>query len=130
MPHGLIIVNMEAYGFQMVALKLVYDYLSNRIQRAKINKAVSAWKDVEYVVPQGSILGPLLCNIHFCDLLGSSLKIWILHVMQIMLQYIVQKKSKSLVNILETSSLLLFKWFNINFMKGNSDNSHLLLNCG
>ena len=130
MPHGLIIVNMEAYGFQMVALKLVYDYLSNRIQRAKINKAVSAWKDVEYVGPQGSILGPLLCNIHFCDLLCSSLKIWILHVMQIMLQYIVQKKPKSLVNILETSSLLLFKWFNINFMKGNSDNSHLLLNCG
>ena len=46
----------------MDALKLVYDYLSNRKQRVKINK------DIEYGVPQGSILSLLIFNVHLCDL--------------------------------------------------------------
>ena len=36
-PHDLIIAKLEAYGFQMDALKLMYDYLSNRKQRVKMN---------------------------------------------------------------------------------------------
>ena len=31
-PYDLFIVKLEAYGFQMDALKLVYGYLSNRKQ--------------------------------------------------------------------------------------------------
>ena len=67
-PHDLIIAKLEAYGFQTDALNLVYDYLSNRKQRVKINETFSCWKNIEYGVPQGSILGPLLFNIHLCDL--------------------------------------------------------------
>ena len=67
-PHGFFIAKLEAYGFQTDALNLVYDYLSNRKQRAKINETFSYWKDMEYGVPQESIQGPLLFNIHLCDL--------------------------------------------------------------
>ena len=56
-PHDLSIVKLVAYGFQKNALNLVYDYLSNRKQRVKINEEFSCWKDIEYSVPQGSILG-------------------------------------------------------------------------
>ena len=34
--HELLIAKLEAYGFSRSALKLVYDYLSNRKQRVKI----------------------------------------------------------------------------------------------
>ena len=67
-PHDLIIAKLEAYGFQIDELRLVYDYLSNRKQRVKLNVTFSSWRDIEYGVPQGSILGPLLFNIHLCNL--------------------------------------------------------------
>ena len=52
----------------MDAFKLVYDYLSNRKQRVKLNEALSSWKDIGYNVSHRSILSPLLFNIHLCDL--------------------------------------------------------------
>ena len=61
-PHDLFIAKLEAYGSQIDALSLVYNYLSNRKQRVKINETFSCWKDI--VVPQGSILDPLSFNIH------------------------------------------------------------------
>ena len=56
------------YGFHIDALKLIHDYLSNRKQRVKVNDAYSSWKDIFCGVRQGSVLGPLLFNIHLCDL--------------------------------------------------------------
>ena len=67
-PHELIIAKLEAYGFQTDALRFVHDYLSNRKQRVKLNETFSSWKDIEYGVPQGSILGPFLFNMYLCDL--------------------------------------------------------------
>ena len=66
-PHDLIIAKLEAYGFQLDVLKVIHDYLSNRKQRVKVNVAYSSWKDIVYGLPLGSILGPLLFNIHLCD---------------------------------------------------------------
>ena len=48
-PHDLFIAELEAYGFQADALNLVYDYLSNRKERVKINETFSCWKGIEYV---------------------------------------------------------------------------------
>ena len=40
-PHDLLIVKLEKYVFQPDALNLVYDYLSNRKKRVKINETFS-----------------------------------------------------------------------------------------
>ena len=40
--HELQIVKLNACGFSLTALKLIYDYLSNRKQRAKINSSYSS----------------------------------------------------------------------------------------
>ena len=58
-PHDLFIAKLETYGFEADALIFIYDYLSNGKQRVKINETFNSWKDIEYGVPQGSILGPL-----------------------------------------------------------------------
>ena len=60
--HELLISKLEAYGFSKSALKLVYDYLSNRKQRVKINGSFSSWQESIKGVPQGSVLGPLSGN--------------------------------------------------------------------
>ena len=39
------------------------------------------------------------------------------------------KKKESVISALETTSSLLFGWFNNNFMKANSDKSHLIMSC-
>ena len=39
--HDLFVAKLEAYAFQTDALNLVYDYLSNRKQRVKINETFS-----------------------------------------------------------------------------------------
>ena len=39
----------------------------------------------------------------------------------------VNEKKESVIRGLETSSSLLFGWFNNNFMKANSDKSHVIM---
>ena len=41
LSHDLLIAKLNAYGFSLLALKLVHSYLSNRKQRTKINSAYS-----------------------------------------------------------------------------------------
>ena len=43
--------------------------------------------------------------------------------------YMVSEKKESVIRALETSSSLLFGWFNNNFMKASSDKSHLIMSC-
>ena len=73
--------------FHIDALKLIYDYLSNRKQRVKVNDACMSWKDIFYGVPQGSISSSLLLNIHLCDLLYI-LEDLDLQAMRMILQFI------------------------------------------
>ena len=103
--------------------------MSNRKQRVKVYDTYSSWKDIFYGVPQGSILGPLLFNIHLCDLFYFLEDLYIAYYADETTIYTVSEKKESVISALETSSSLLFGWFNNNFMKANSDKSHLIMSC-
>ena len=68
LSHELLIAKLNAYGFNMSALRFVHSYLKNRIQRTKINSEYSSWEEIMFGVPQRLILGALLFNIFLCDL--------------------------------------------------------------
>ena len=83
-----------------------------------------------YGVPQGSILGLLLFNIHLCDLFYFLENLEIPSYADDTTIYTVNETKDSVIGVLETSSSLLFGWLNNNFMKANSDKSELdSVNC-
>ena len=106
--HYLIIAKLEVYGFQTDALNLVYDYLCNRKRRVKINETFSCWKNIEYGVLHGSILGPLLFNIHLCDVFYFLEDLDIASYADDTTIYTVKENKESVINALEASSLPLF----------------------
>ena len=67
-PHDLLIAKLEAYGFTRTTLKLVYSYLSNRVQRVKMGSTYSSPGHISIGVTQGSVLGPLLFKTFVNDL--------------------------------------------------------------
>ena len=66
--HKLHTAKLNAYSFNIPALHLIHDYLSNRKQRIKIKNIHSISMEIVFGVTQGSILRPLLFNIFLADL--------------------------------------------------------------
>ena len=66
--HELLIAKLNADGFYTNVLKFIYSYLKRRKQNTTINSSYSFFAEILFVVPQGSILGPVLFNAYICDL--------------------------------------------------------------
>ena len=69
LPHDLLIAKLEAYGFGNKSLKFIMSYLFNRKHRVRIGSKFSDYLNLKTGVPQGSIWGPTLFNVHINDLL-------------------------------------------------------------
>ena len=76
--HKILIDKLEYYGVKGVALDLFRSYLSNRKQVTVVDGCVSLLELIEWGVPQGSVLGPLLFLIFINDIPhASELATWL-----------------------------------------------------
>ena len=58
--YDVLITKLGAYGFDTESLKLIKSYITNRLERIKINTSFSSWAKLLLRVSQGSVLGPFL----------------------------------------------------------------------
>ena len=72
MNHDILLSKLGYYGVSGVELRLLSNYLSDRVQYVEYLGAISQSRSIGVGVPQGSILGPLLFLIYINDLPKSS----------------------------------------------------------
>ena len=124
----LLLAKLHAYGFSNVALRWNHNYLTNSKQKTKVNLSHSLWEEILFVVPQGSILGPLLFNIFLCDLFFIMNETDFASYADDNTPYTTVNTIDEVIQSLEHDSVMLFKWFSENQVKANISKCHLLVN--
>ena len=119
LSHELLLAKLHAYGFSIVALRLIHGYLTNTQQRTKINMSFSSWEKIVFGVPQGSMLGPLLFIVKKSDLSSHA---------DDNTSFRITATIEEVIELLERDSTMLFKCFSDNQMKASISKCHFLVN--
>ena len=125
--YDLLIVKLNAYGFDKKALKLIYDYLNGRSQIIKLGSSFSSELDISYGVPKGFILGTLLFNIDICDLIFVNITSDIANYADDTTPYECDQHCDNLINNMELTVEKNFSWLEFNNLKPNASKCHFFL---
>ena len=105
-------------------MKLINIYMSDRWQRAGIDKSFSSWSTLLKGVPQRSVLGSILFNIYL-NALFYFLHCKICNFADDTTPYVCGNNLNFVMQRLEKQSNIALKWFEDNNMKMNTSKCHL-----
>ena len=66
--HRILFAKLKALGFTFDVVSWIVGYLTDRKQKVKTHNDESGWESIQYGVPQGSVLGPLLFSLVVHDI--------------------------------------------------------------
>ena len=121
--HNLLLAEINASYFSFYVIKFILSYLSERFQRVNINSSFNEWCKI--LVPQGSILGPLLFNILVNDIFCFIQDVC--NFVDDNSLYSIGDNFKEVKTILKKNFETLQGWFYENHMVLNSTKCHYLI---
>ena len=125
--HKLLVAKLHAYGFDISALEIIYDYLSNRFQRTKINSSFSSWSLMLSGMPQGSVNGPKWFNYYINDMFFLFVYTSVCNMADDTTPFACDSSLDTLIKKLENDVTNVIEWFESNYMILNASKCHLLV---
>ena len=125
--YKLLIAKLSKYGVSSSALNVILSYLKYRTQLTKIKECFSTRSNIEYGVPQGSILGPMLFNINTIDLFYKCKENDIVNYADDTTPYSCCTDIPTVISELQDILTKVFNWFGNNHMKAYPGKCQLLL---
>ena len=126
LPHDLLIARLHAFDCDLPSLNLGTCIYATGTNVLKINVFYSSWAEILLGVPQGSIIGPILFNILFCNLFLFIKNKDVVSYTDDTTPYKTEGNSAYVIHKLEVLGNTLLKWLNRNIMKASSGKYHLL----
>ena len=121
--YGLLLAKLSAYGFDYNQLKLINSFLSDGKFRTQIVSFYNPCLNLDLLagVYQGSIQSTLILNIYICNIFQCNCKSNIDTTF-----YVCERKTDLVLSKLEKGAFTVFTQFQNNYLKANSQKSHLL----
>ena len=119
-PHGLIIIKLNAFGFDKKSLSFISAYLNNRKQKTKVGSEFSDFLKILFGVPQGSVLQPILFIMFIADLFFINNDTDFASYADDTTPYVCGQNVFEVIGFLESKVTNVFKWFHENGLIANS----------